>query len=202
MRQTTLAHQAEFQRYAKRTRREQFLQEIDAVMPWEEWFPLLGPRNAKAEMGHNPMALDIVPRLCSLRQWFALSDPAVEGALYEAPELRRFAGIALGRAPVPDKTTIPKIRHLLEEHDLGGRMPDAVDLHLAGRCIRTGIIVDAIALPHLFGPGARKRSGIQGLLSRLKNSHEWLCGALALINVYHCRRRPAKVDLQLSPHGA
>lgn len=75
----------------------------------------------------------------------ALSDPAVEDALYESRVLRRFAGIDLGRAPVPDETTILNFRHLLEEHDLCGQMLDAVNLYLASRgiLISTGTIVDA-----------------------------------------------------------
>ena len=145
MRQMTLAHQAEFQRYSKKTRREQFLEEMDAVMPWTELFSLVVPHYSKGEMGRKPVGLDIMLRVYFLQQWFALSDPAVEDALYESPVLRRFAGIDLGRAPVPDETTVLNFRHLLEEHDLGGQMLDAVNLYLASRGIRisTGTIVDA-----------------------------------------------------------
>ena len=70
----------------------------------------------------KPVGLEIMLRVYFLQQWFALSDPAVEDALYESPVLRRFAGIDLGRAPAPDETTILNFRHLLEEHDLGGQM--------------------------------------------------------------------------------
>jgi IS5 family transposase len=65
-----------------------------------------------------------------LQQWFNLSDPAVEGALYDSVVMREFVGIDLGREPVPDETTICKFRHLLEEHGLGGEMLEAVNLHL------------------------------------------------------------------------
>lgn len=66
---------------------------------------------------------------------------------YDSPGLRRFAGIDLGRAPAPEETTICKFRHLLEEHDLGGAMLDAVNRHWESRGIRiaTGTIVDATA---------------------------------------------------------
>ena len=49
MRQMTLAHQAEFQRYSKKTRREQFLEEMDAVMPWGELLALVAPYYSKGE---------------------------------------------------------------------------------------------------------------------------------------------------------
>ena len=145
MRELTLARQAEFQRYSKKTRRKQFLEEMDAVMPWAELLALVAPHYAKGEMGRKPVGLEIMLRVYFLQQWFAFSDPAVEDALYESAVLRRFAGIDLGRAPAPDETTVLNFRPLLEEHDLGGQMLDAVNLHLASRGIRitTGRIVDA-----------------------------------------------------------
>lgn len=96
MRQMTLAHQAEFQRYSKKTRREQFLEEMDAVMSWGELLALVAPYYSKGEMGRKPVGLAIMLRVYFLQQWFALSDPGVEDALYESPVLRRFAGIDLG----------------------------------------------------------------------------------------------------------
>ncbi len=148
MRQLTLAHQAEFQRYTKKTRREQFLAEMEAVMPWAELLALVAPHYSKGEMGRKPVGLDIMLRVYFLQQWFALSDPGVEDALYESPVLRRFAGIDLGRAPAPDETTILNFRHLLEEHQLCGQMLDAVNLYLESRGIHitTGTIVDATIL--------------------------------------------------------
>ena len=85
MRQMTLAHQAEFQRYSKKTRREQFLEEMDAVMPWAELFSQVAPHSSKGEMGRKPVGFEILLRVYFLRQWFALSDPGVEDALYESP---------------------------------------------------------------------------------------------------------------------
>ena len=133
MRQMTLAHQAEFHRYSKKTRREQFLEEMDAVVPWAELMALAEPHYAKGETGRKPVGLEIMLRVYILQQWFALSDPGVEDALYESPVLRRFAGIDLGRAPVPDETTILNFRHLLEAHELCGQMLDTVNHYLESR---------------------------------------------------------------------
>ena len=69
-------------------------------------------------------------RMYFLQQWFNLSDPAVEEALYDSVVMRDFVGIDLGREPVPDETTVCKFRHLLEEHRLGGEMLETVNLHL------------------------------------------------------------------------
>ena len=136
MQQLTLARQAEFQRYTKKTRREQFLDEMEAVMPWVELQALVEPYYSKGETGRKPVGLGIMLRVYFLQQWFALSDPGVEDALYESSVLRRFTGVDLGRAPAPDETTILNFRHLLEEHDLCGQMLDAVNHYLESRGIR------------------------------------------------------------------
>jgi IS5 family transposase len=84
-------------------------------------------------------------RLYFLQQWFNLSDPAAEGALYDSAAMWRFVGIDLSREPVPDETTVCRFHHLLEAHDLGRQLFDEVQRHLAakGMKVATGTIVDA-----------------------------------------------------------
>ena len=145
MHQMSLAQQAEFQRFARKSRREQFLEEMEAVMPWTELQALVEPYYPKGETGRPPMGLGIMLRLYFVQHWFALSDPAAEDALYDSAARRRFVGIDLGLAAAPDETTILNFRHLLEQHDLCGQMLDAVNHYLESRGIRitTGTIVDA-----------------------------------------------------------
>jgi hypothetical protein len=95
MQQLSLAQQAEFQRYGKKPRREQFLCEMEAVMPWAELLSLVVPHYSKGETGRKPVGLAIMLRVYFLQQWFSLSDPAAEDALYESPALRRFVGVGL-----------------------------------------------------------------------------------------------------------
>jgi IS5 family transposase len=80
--------------------------------------------------------LSIMLQMYFVQQWFNLSDPGVEEALYESAALRRFVGVDLGVAPAPDETTICRFRHLLEKHALGGLMLEAVNVHLEARGIR------------------------------------------------------------------
>jgi IS5 family transposase len=84
-------------------------------------------------------------RIYFLQQWFNLSDPAAEEALYDSLAMRQFVGIDLGREPAPDETTILRFRHLLESHDLGRQLFAAVSAHLQaqGLKVATGTIVDA-----------------------------------------------------------
>jgi len=144
MRQATLAT-AGFDRYGKTTRRAAFLAEMDKVVPWQELCAVVDPFYPKPGNGRTPVGLERMLRIYFLQQWFNLSDPGAEEALYDSEAMRRFAAIDLGREAVPDETTICKFRHLLERHDLGRRLFEAVHRHLEARGVRvaTGTIVDA-----------------------------------------------------------
>src|SRR5712692_8113498 len=145
MRQQTLAAQTGFEKYGRKSKRERFLEEMEQVVPWAELQALVEPHYPKGENGRPPVGLSIMLRVYFVQQWFNLSDPGAEEALYESPVLRRFVGIDLGRAPAPDESTILQFRHLLEQHELGGAMLNAVNQYLESRGIRitTGTIVDA-----------------------------------------------------------
>jgi IS5 family transposase len=145
MRQRTLAMTTGFERYGKKTRRAAFLEEMEQVVPWGELCSLVEPHYPKAGNGRRPVDIERMLRIYFLQQWFNLSDPAVEEALYDSPLMRQFAQIDLGNEPVPDETTVCKFRHLLEQHSLGGAMLEAVNVHLESRGIKitTGTIVDA-----------------------------------------------------------
>src|ERR1035437_9988338 len=145
MLQQTFASQVGFEKYGRKSRRELFLDEMEQIVPWAELSALAEPHYAKEGLGRRPVGLAIMLRTYFLQQWFNLSDPGVEEALYESAALRRFVGVDLGVAPAPDETTVCRFRHLLEKHDVGGEMLDTVNLHLEAKGIRiaTGTIVDA-----------------------------------------------------------
>jgi hypothetical protein len=114
-------------------------------VPWSALCALIEPFYPKPGNGRPPVGVERMLRLYFLQQWFNLSDPAVEEALYDSQAMRRFVGIYLGREPVPDETTVCRFRHLLEEHDLGRALLDEVQHHLAAKGLKmaTGTIVDA-----------------------------------------------------------
>ena len=144
MKQTTFASSG-FERYAKPTRRAAFLAEMERVVPWRELCALIEPCYPKAGNGRPPKPLEQMLRIYFLQQWFDLSDPGVEEALYDSASMRSFVGLDLGREPVPDETTILNFRHLLEAHALGRSVFDEVHRHLErqGIKIAKGTIVDA-----------------------------------------------------------
>jgi IS5 family transposase len=101
-----------FERYSRQTKRAAFL--VDAIVPWKRLCALIDLHYPTGEGGRPPIPFDRMLRIYFLQQWFNLSDPAVEEALYDMVSMRRFAAIDLGDAAVPDETTVCKFRHLLE----------------------------------------------------------------------------------------
>jgi transposase, IS5 family len=184
VRQQTLAAQASFEQYGRKSKREQFLDKMEQVVPWEELQALVEPHYPKGENGRPPVGLEIMLRVYFLQQWFNLSDPGAEEALYESPALRRFAGVDLGRAPAPDETTILGFRHLLEKHDLGAAMLATVNTYLESRGIRIsrGTIVDATII---HAPSSTKnRSGERDPeMHQTRKGKQWYFGLKAHIGV-------------------
>src|SRR5579859_3041225 len=103
MQQQTLAMANGFERYSKQTRRAEFLLTMEQVVPWKELCGLIEPFYPKQGNGRPPVGLERMLRIYFLQQWFSLSDPGVEEALYDSLAMRGFVGIDLGREPVPDE---------------------------------------------------------------------------------------------------
>ena len=108
---------AEYAGKRKKTRREVFLEDMELVVPWKALLNLIEPHYPTAGRGRRPYPLESMLRVHLMQNWFALSDPAMEEALYEIASLRTFARLNLTE-PIPDETTILNFRHLLEENEL------------------------------------------------------------------------------------
>ena len=122
---------AGFEKYRKKTRKEQFLEEMETIIPWKELTEAIEPFYPKPEgAGRRPIGIERMLRIHFIQHWFNLSDPAAEEALYDSRALRQFVGIDLGREPVPDETTICKFRHLMEKHNLGDQLFHLVNQYL------------------------------------------------------------------------
>lgn len=145
--QRTLASQPWMSK-KKVTRRERFLAEMDAVIPWATLSALIAPHYPTAGRGRRPLPLETMLRVYFLQQWFDLSDPAAEDALYDSEAMRQFARVELGDDTVPDESTILRFRHLLEQHQLTAQIFAAVRtlLETRGLLLKQGTIVDATIL--------------------------------------------------------
>jgi IS5 family transposase len=170
----------------KVTRREQFLAEMDAVVPWAPLLALIAPHYPKAgsKGGRPPMPLETMLRVYFLQNWYALSDPMAEETLYDSEAMRHFAGIELGDDRIPDETTILNFRHLLERHGLTEAIFADVNAHLAGKGItlRSGTLVDATIID---APSSTKnKAGARDPeMSSTKKGNTWYFGMKAHVGV-------------------
>ena len=170
----------------KRTKRDVFLAEMAAVVPWsalesvvEPHYPRVGPQG-----GRRPFPLPVMVRIYCLQQWYSLSDPGAEEALYDIQSMRSFCGLELGRDAIPDETTILNFRHLLERHDLTKAIFAAVAEHLEarGEMLRGGTIVDATLIA--ASPSTKNKEGKRDPAMRSsKKGNQWYFGMKAHVGV-------------------
>jgi IS5 family transposase len=170
----------------KRTKRDVFLAEMVAVVPWgaleaviEPHYPKIGPKG-----GRRPFPLAMMLRIYCLQQWYNLSDPGAEEALYDIQSMRAFCGLELGRNEIPDETTILNFRHLLERHDLTKAIFAAVGEHLEakGEMLRGGTIVDATLIA--ASPSTKnKQQKRDPEMSSSKKGNQWYFGMKAHVGV-------------------
>jgi len=184
MRQTTLA-EGGFEKYRKATRREQFLNEMERVVPWKRLVRLIEPHYPKGEgRGRPPIGIERMLRIYFLQHWFNLSDPGVEEALYDSNAMRQFVGIDLGCEPAPDETTVCKFRHLIERHGLAEQVFRAVNRYLSerGLVLSSGTIVDATIIN---APSSTKNQDNKRdpEMRQTRKGNQWYFGMKAHIGV-------------------
>ena len=135
---------------SRKTRKGKFLDEMERVAPWAQLLALIEPYAPRKDRGRPPFGAEVMLRIHFLQQWFGLSDVAMEEALFDVPLYRQFAGLG-GMNRLPDRVSILRFRHLLEQHDLAPKMLEAVNATLAakGLMLKEGTAVDAslIAAP-------------------------------------------------------
>ena len=173
--------------YSKRrrvSRREQFLDTMDATIPWSRWVGLIEPFYYSGHRGRKPKALETMLRMYLLQAWFSLSDEGVEDAIYDSYAMRRFLGLDFTVEQVPDATTLLHFRHLLEKHQLGRKLLESQGeiFEEQGWIMRGGTIVDAtiIAAPSSTknADGARDPE-----MRRALKGNQWYFGMKAHIGV-------------------
>jgi len=174
---------AEYAGKRKKTRREVFLEEMEQVVPWKALLKLIEPHYPVAGRGRRPYPMESILRVHLMQNWFALSDPAMEEALYEIASLRTFARLSLGEA-IPDETTILNFRHLLEANDLAEDILKLVNQHLTrkGLLLKKGSIVDATIIA---APSSTKNSSGERdpEMHQTKKGNQWHFGMKAHIAV-------------------
>ncbi len=167
----------------KRTRKREFLAQMERVVPWAALLALIEPHAPTGKRGRPPFALDTMLRIHFMQQWFTLSDPAMEEALHDTPLFREFAGLGWD-SRLPDETTILRFRRLLETHKLAEQMLTTVNALLVdkGLLLKAGTVVDATLIS---APSSTKNStGTRDPdMHQTKKGNQWYFGMKAHIGV-------------------
>lgn len=168
----------------KKTKREEFLETMDEIIPWDEWVEAIEPYYPKGELGRPPIEIEKMLRMYLLQIWFNLSDPATEDSIYDSYAMRKFTGIDFMIESVPDETTLCKFRHLVEQNGLGKLFFDAINRGLVqtGHMMKGGTIVDAtiINAPSSTKNAQKKRDPE---MHQTKKGNEWRFGMKCHIGV-------------------
>ena len=167
----------------KRTRKREFLSQMNRVMPWGDLVAVVSPYTRESKTGRPPFAVLTMLRIHFMQQWFTLSDPAMEEALHDVPLFREFAGLSLGDR-LPDDSTILRFRHLLEKHKLADQILATVNdlLQRKGLMLKAGTVVDAtlIAAPS----STKNKTGERDPdMHQTKKGNQWHFGMKAHIGV-------------------
>lgn len=183
MKQISLAATG-FEIVTKRTRKREFLDEMNQVVPWAELIALIEPYAPAGKTGRPPFAVSTMLRIHFMQQWFGLSDPAMEEALHDVPLYREFAGLDAGVTRMPDESTILRFRHLLEANNLSLQLLATINATLAtkGLLLKSGTVVDAtlIAAP----PSTKNRTGERDPeMHQTQKGNQWHFGMKAHIGV-------------------
>lgn len=168
----------------KKTRREEFLEIMDEIIPWDEWVGVIAPHYPNGKRGRPPMGIERMLRMYLLQIWFNLSDPATEDAIYDSYAMRKFSGIDFITENVPDETTLCKFRHLLEKNGLNKLFFDAINrvMVATGHMMKGGTIVDATIIN---APSSTKnaKKARDPEMHQTKKGNEWRFGMKCHIGV-------------------
>ena len=142
MKQPSFADLA-YENKKKVTRKERFLGEMDAALPWSVLLKPIKRHYPKGSRGRPPVSGEALLRIYFMQQWYGLSDPAMEDSLYDIESMRRFAQVDL--ESIPDETTICRFRHYLEARNLTEKLFRVTEQYLSerGLILSEGTIVDA-----------------------------------------------------------
>ncbi len=174
---------SEFNNKRRQTRKEKFLGRMEKLIPWQRLESVIEPYYPKAGNGRKPYPLPTMLRIHCMQQWYCMSDPVMEDALYEIASMRLFAGLSLDGA-IPDHTTIMNFRHLLERHGLARKIFEEVSnwLSEAGVLVKEGTLLDATIIE---APSSTKnKTGKRDPeMHQTKKGSQWYFGMKAHIGV-------------------
>lgn len=161
----------------KKTRREEFLEAMDAIIPWADWIAMILPFYPSGKRGRPVKGIETMLRMYLMQIWFNLSDVAIEDAIYDSYAMRSFMRIDFAQEQVPDATTLLKFRHLLEKHHIGEKIFADVKRRLdeRGLIMHGGTIVDATII-NAPSSTKNKEGKRDPEMHQTQKGHQWYHG--------------------------
>ena len=127
-----------------RTKKKEFLAQIERIVPWKEWLTLIQPCYYKGERGNKPYPLETMLRLYLLQNLYDLSDEATAAEAIDSRAFSDFCGVDSSNQ-VPNGDTIGRFRNLLVKNGLQEKLFAQVVTALTekGLILKKGTIVDS-----------------------------------------------------------
>ena len=189
----------EYSNRKRKTKREEFLEIMDEISPWDEWVGVIQPFYPGGKRGRPPKGIEKMLRMYLLQVWFNLSDEGTEDAIYDSYAMRKFVGINFLEENAPDATTLLKFRRLLEAHGLNKLFFDAINRVMVetGHMLKGGTVVDATIIN--ASPSTKNtRKQRDPEMHQTKKGNEWRFGMKCHIGVssieYRINRRPSSLQ--------
>lgn len=175
----------EYTNRRRTSKREAFLEKMDAILPWENWVALVAPYYPDGKRGRKPVEIEQMLRMTMLQVWFNLSDEGIEDAIYDSYAMKSFMGSDFSAGEqVPDATTLCKFRKLLNEHGLQKKFFEQVQELLARerKLVSGGTIVDATIINAPDSTKNREKQRDPEMHS-VKKNNKWYFGIRAHVGV-------------------
>lgn len=174
----------EYSNRKKKTKREKFLDEMEHIIPWDKLISFIEPYYPSGKRGRPTMGIEKMLRMYLLQVWFNLSDEGIEDGIYDSYAFRKFMRINFIEEQVPDATTLLKFRHLLEKHEIGEQIFEAISqlLEQNGVIMRGGTIVDATII-NAPSSTKNKEKARDPEMHQTKKGNEWRFGMKCHIGV-------------------
>ncbi len=174
----------EYGQRKRRTKRDEFLECMDEIIPWDEIIKLIEPYYYKNIKGRKAIPIETMFRMYLLQRWYSLSDEGLEDAIYDSYAMRKFMRIDFLEDSVPDATTLCKFRKLVVDNGIDELFFDSVQRFMEenGYIMRGGTIVDATIID---APKSTKNQSQERdpEMHQTKKGNQWYFGAKLHVGV-------------------
>lgn len=166
-----------------RTKKKEFLEQIERIVPWGEWLTLIRPCYYKGERGNKPYDLELMLRIYLIQNLYDLADEATVAEVIDSRAFSDFCGVESSNQ-VPDGDTLGRFRNILINNGLQEKLfAQVVEMFKAkGLILKKGTIVDSTIISAPSSTKNREKKRDPDAHST-KKGNQWYFGFKAHIGV-------------------